>query len=83
MFRFLVLLTSGSDLPSDFANHDNSSSYCGLADSDYPDQRAMGYPFDRRFMAPLKDWIIGKARPPQLTTTVVNIKHIDRRAKAA
>jgi tyrosinase len=81
-FRFLVLLTPGSDLSTDLAEHENSSSYCGLVDSEYPDERAMGYPFDRRFNLPLKNWISGRARPPQVTTSVVNIKHV-RRALAA
>jgi len=75
-FRFLTLLTPGSDLSTDLAEHENSSSYCGLVNSEYPDQRAMGYPFDRRFKLPLKNWISGRARPPQVTTSVVNIKHI-------
>lgn len=35
------------DSPQSTPQCDNSSSYCGVRDSKYPDRRAMGFPFDR------------------------------------
>ncbi len=73
-FRFMVLLTAGRDLIAASPDEKNSASYCGLTDTKYPDERAMGYPFDRRFAA-LQEWIHGTARPSQLNSTVVKIRH--------
>jgi tyrosinase len=75
-FRFVALITSGTDLSPALVDQNNSSSYCGLRDSDYPDVRAMGYPFDRPFKGQLSDWVDGPGRPPQLGSTLVVIKHI-------
>jgi tyrosinase len=79
-FRFIALLTPGTDLSSASTDEANSASYCGLVDSKYPDERPMGFPFDRPFPNPIKRWIAGRARPQQLISTLVNIKHIDRTA---
>ncbi len=46
-FRLLVML-SGNDLSMDNTGEKcTSMSYCGLQDKIYPDERPMGYPFDR------------------------------------
>ncbi|MGH9971651.1 MAG: hypothetical protein ACREBG_28180 [Pyrinomonadaceae bacterium] len=48
-FRLLVMLT---DWNIDSVGADTkcgSMSFCGAKDADYPDKRAMGYPFDRPF----------------------------------
>jgi hypothetical protein len=48
-FRLMVMMTDwlvdrvGADSPC------GSLSFCGARDTDYPDARAMGYPFDRAF----------------------------------
>jgi len=50
-FRLLVMLT---DWNTDSVGADTkcgSMSFCGAKDTDYPDIRAMGYPFDRKFPA--------------------------------
>ncbi len=75
-FRLLVLLTKGEDLAPGLIN--DNSSYCGLADSKYPDQQAIGYPFDRRFTTPIQNWITGAYHPSQLRSTIITIKHVDR-----
>lgn len=74
-FRFIALITPGTDLNPNFLDQDNSSSYCGLQDSDYPDIRPMGYPFDRAFTKTITDWLDGPHRPPQLASALVVIKH--------
>jgi tyrosinase len=76
-FRFVVLLTPGADIAANVPDQ-NSASYCGLTDADYPDQRAMGYPFDRPFTTSLKEWLTGDARPSQLASVVVNISTLPR-----
>jgi tyrosinase len=73
-FRFIVLLTAGSDLIAASPHEKNSASYCGLTDSKYPDVQAMGYPFDRP-LAALQEWVNGSSRPSQMASTVVNIRH--------
>jgi len=49
-FRLLVMFSPGSDLTLP-ASQDTcvSMSYCGLQDTNYPDSRDMGYPFNRPF----------------------------------
>ena len=77
-FRFIAILTSGDDLFSKDIDRANSASYCGLVDSEYPDKRAMGYPFDR----PLKegvsigDFLRDETRLPQIISVPVVIKYI-------
>jgi tyrosinase len=77
-YRFVALLTRGEDLSSNLLATDNSSSYCGLVDTEYPDKQAMGFPFDRPFAGSLRGWVAGGAKPPQLASAVVKIKHFDR-----
>jgi hypothetical protein len=81
-FRFALLVTPGEDILPRVGGGQDSSSYCGLVDSDYPDRRAMGYPFNRPFGTPVKDWLTGGARPQQLISTIVTIRHLDRRSSA-
>ncbi|MGI9001450.1 MAG: tyrosinase family protein [Pseudonocardia sp.] len=52
-FRLLVVLSSDDLTMTDTGQECTSMSYCGLQDSEYPDKRLMGYPFDR----PLNDSI--------------------------
>lgn len=44
LFKLFVIVTFGSDLAS---TGDSGESYCGKKDSNYPDIREMGYPFNR------------------------------------
>jgi tyrosinase len=46
-FRLLVMLSSDDLTMTDTGEVCTSMSYCGLKDSNYPDKRLMGYPFDR------------------------------------
>lgn len=48
-FRLFVMLSPGDDLKQPASEHCTSISYCGLQDTEYPDSRLMGYPFDRPF----------------------------------
>jgi hypothetical protein len=47
-FRFLVMLTDWNKDHVPTSSHCGSLSFCG-AKQDYPDERPMGYPFDRPF----------------------------------
>ncbi|KAA0189758.1 hypothetical protein HAZT_HAZT000048 [Hyalella azteca] len=49
--ELFVSITSGDDaVHSDLVSNDHGGSYgyCGIKGQEYPDKRAMGYPFDRR-----------------------------------
>ncbi|MFN6516195.1 MAG: tyrosinase family protein [Nostoc sp. CreGUA01] len=49
-FRLFVMFSSGDDLNlPEQPECCTSISYCGLQDTDYPDKRDMGYPFNRPF----------------------------------
>lgn len=61
-FRLFVMLSPGEDLEMPpQPNRCTSLSYCGLQDKDYPDKRAMGYPFDRPFAESIAETVA--ARP--------------------
>lgn len=47
-FRLFAMITDGEIDSVPGPEHCGSMSFCGARD-EYPDQRPMGYPFDRRF----------------------------------
>ncbi|MGH9277318.1 MAG: tyrosinase family protein [Acidimicrobiales bacterium] len=71
-FRLLAMLSSGDDLAVPPQDHCTSISYCGLQDTDYPDRRAMGYPFDRPFATGIDATV---AAHPNWFSLPVTIRH--------
>jgi tyrosinase len=69
--RFMVMASPGSDLGG---HHDRpaGTSYCGLLDSEYPDQRPMGYPFDRPFSESIDETMNAV---PQMAQTADTLRH--------
>ena len=71
-FALLVMLSDGYDQ----TNPDSacgSISYCGRKQREYPDKRAMGYPFDRRWTQPVG---VALLRQPTMATLGVTIRAV-------
>ena len=75
-FRLVALATPGEDIESGVLAAPNSTSYCGVEGGEYPDKRAMGYPFDRPFKMPIQDWLDNANKPQQLAAAIIEIEHI-------
>ena len=70
--RFMVMASPGDDLTMADRHRKAGTSYCGLQDSDYPDSRPMGYPFDRPFADSISDTLDGE---PHMAAAQVMLHH--------
>jgi hypothetical protein len=73
-FRFLVMLTDGQADLAGAEKKCGSMSFCGARDAQYPDRRAMGYPFDRPFAA--RSIAESIAAQDNMATRDITIRHV-------
>lgn len=73
-FGLLVVATDGKRDLVPSAGKCGSLSFCGTKDR-YPDERAMGYPFDRPMDVPLVDLVKSQSN---FALTTITISHTDK-----
>lgn len=78
-FVFLALLTRGDDISQQCKNT-RAVSYCGVLDAEFPDRRPMGFPFDRKILSELLQYIRQNPGSLPIKATTVKIRHDGQRA---
>jgi tyrosinase len=74
-FRLLVMLTNAVDDLASAEGRCGSVSFCGSRDQKYPDNKLMGYPFDRPFHARTIAQTIADSAFPHLAALDFVIRH--------